>query len=249
MEIVEHPWPDGPDDVIDELASGRAVARELDVSSLRMVLDAEAIERYRRVGADTRAVLEEAASVLDPGMTELEAAAALSAAAWRRDLHSPVLLVAGAERIPRFRHPTPTSSVLGARAMLVGSLERGGLFASLTRYVHFEDPPADLARRFEITDDLLRRMREEATVPGRTLGEAFADLQRWYAEAGFADEWKLHHQGGIGGYRSREVIAKPGEPTVIRAGMAFAWNPSITGAKSEETFVLPPGGGSAEVLT
>lgn len=251
LEIVEHPWPDGPEATIAELVGGGSVkvARDLDVSSLRMVLDDEAIGRYRSVAADTRAALAEAAAAVEPSMTELDAAAVLAAAAWRRGLHSPVLLVGGASRVERFRHPVATSAPLGERVMLVGSFERGGLFASLTRFVHFEPPSADLASRFEVTDSLLRRLREEATVPGRTLGDAFADLQRWYADAGFGDEWQRHHQGGIAGYRSREVIARPGDATVIRAGMAFAWNPSVVGAKSEETFVLPPEGGAAEVLT
>jgi antitoxin VapB len=250
IELVEHPWTDGPDGVIADLAGGdRRVLRDLDVSSLRTVLDDDAIARYRTVGADARAAIDEAAAAVDPSMSELDAAAVLASAAWRRDLHAPVLLVGGASRVARFRHPVPTAAPLGERAMLVGSFERGGLFASVTRFVHFEAPSPDLAHRFEVTDELLRRMREDASVPGRTLGEAFADLQGWYAEAGFADEWPRHHQGGIAGYRSREVIARPGDPTVIRAGMAFAWNPSVVGAKSEETFVLPPEGGAAEVLT
>jgi Xaa-Pro dipeptidase len=93
----------------------------------------------------------------------------------------------------------------------------------------------------------VRRMREEATRPGRTLAEAFADCQRFYAEEGFPEEWRLHHQGGMTGYVSREVIATPHTQQEIRAGQAFAWNPSITGAKAEETFILTEGG--PEVIT
>jgi hypothetical protein len=56
----------------------------------------------------------------------------------------------------------------------------------------------------------------------------------------------LHHQGGLTGYASREVIATPSSREIIQAGHAFAWNPSITGAKAEETFVLLESG--AEVV-
>ncbi len=249
IELVTHPWTGSPDAMVAELAGGVAVvAADLDVAPLRRVLDDEAVAQYRVLGSDTVAVLDEVEPSLHPEMTELEAAALLAAAGWRKGAHLPVLLVAGADRIPRFRHPLPTRAALGERAMLVTCLERGGLFASLTRYVHFAPPPAELTRRLAITDDLLRRLREEATVPGKTMGEAFAECRRFYADAGFPDEWQRHHQGGIAGYRSREVIARPGEQTVIEAGMAFAWNPSITGAKSEETFVLEIGG-STEVLT
>jgi Xaa-Pro dipeptidase len=60
--------------------------------------------------------------------------------------------------------------------------------------------------------------------------------------AGFPDEWRLHHQGGMAGFAAREVIASPETRQEVRVGQAFAWNPSITGAKAEETFVLTDNG-------
>jgi Xaa-Pro dipeptidase len=239
LELVVHPWPSSADDTVRDLVGPGAVT-DLDLQPLRMVLDEETIARYRVLGADTRAALDEATAGLTAATTELEVAGRLAEAAWRRDAHTPVLLVAGAERIERFRHPLPTTAPIGARAMVVTCVERGGLYACVTRFVHLDGtaPVPELA----VTDELLRRMREEATVEGATIGEAFDACRRFYAEAGFADEWQRHHQGGVTGYRSREVLAGPGDPTVIRPGMAFAWNPSVTGAKSEETFVLLEGG-------
>jgi hypothetical protein len=49
------------------------------------------------------------------------------------------------------------------------------------------------------------------------------------------------------GYASREIIATPETRQEIREGQAFAWNPSLVGAKAEETFMLGPDG--TEVLT
>lgn len=249
--IVEHRWTTEADStLLSELAGGAVVAdaADLGVEELRRILDPEAIGRYRTLGADTRSAFDEAIAGLTPESTEREAAARLARGAWRRHGHVPVLLVAGADRLPRYRHPVATDAPLGGRAMLVACVERGGLYASLTRVVDFEEPAPDTARRQAATDELLARLRDEATVPGRTLGEVFGDLRRYYADAGFPDEWERHHQGGIAGYRSREVIATPDDPTVIRSGMAFAWNPSVAGAKSEETFVLLERG-VAEVLT
>ena len=105
----------------------------------------------------------------------------------------------------------------------------------------------ELEQRQEACEVILGRMREEATRPGRTLADAFADCRRFYAEAEFPDEWMLHHQGGMTGYASREIIATPQTHQEIRVGQAFAWNPSVTGAKAEETFVLSEGG--PEVIT
>jgi len=90
-------------------------------------------------------------------------------------------------------------------------------------------------------------MREQATRPGLTLADAFEDCRSFYAEEGYPDEWRLHHQGGMTGYASREVIATPRTHQSIELGQAFAWNPSITGAKAEETFVLTESG--PEVIT
>jgi hypothetical protein len=56
-----------------------------------------------------------------------------------------------------------------------------------------------------------------------------------------------HHQGGLIAYNSRERLALPGDTTMIEAGQAFAWNPSLVGCKSEETFLLTESG--ANVLT
>ena len=122
--------------------------------------------------------------------------------------------------------------------MLVISAQRGGLYANVTRIVELEEPDANLTARKAACDEILRRMREEATVPGRTLAEAFAACQGHYEDVGFPGEWKRHHQGGMTGYASREVIATPDTDDLIEPGQAFAWNPSITGAKVEETFLL-----------
>ena len=131
--------------------------------------------------------------------------------------------------------------------MLVVSAERGGLYANVTRIVDFEEPDSELRRRQEACGTILRRMREQATRPGLTLADAFEDCRSFYAEEGYPDEWRLHHQGGMTGYASREVIATPRTHQSIELGQAFAWNPSITGAKAEETFVLTESG--PEVIT
>jgi hypothetical protein len=46
----------------------------------------------------------------------------------------------------------------------------------------------------------------------------------------------------MAGYTPREIIASAGIRREIKAGQAFAWNPSITGAKAEETFILGENG-------
>jgi antitoxin VapB len=61
---------------------------------------------------------------------------------------------------------------------------------------------------------------------------------RVYRETGFADEWQLHHQGGPAGYEAREFIATPASKQIVKIGQTYAWNPSITGCKSEDTILV-----------
>jgi Xaa-Pro aminopeptidase len=256
-DVVEYEWFAGPGELIPKLAGGSAIGSdapdlsvtEVDVAGvvapLRYHLDGDAIERYRGVAADTMAAVEAACAAFTPAMTETEAAGAVTAACRAAGLFTPALMVAAAARIPRHRHPIPAGAPLGARAMVVVCAERGGLYANLTRFVHFEPPGDELAAKLKACQGILVRLRE-ATRPGRTLADVFADCQAFYAEAGFPDGWRHHHQGGLTGYRSRELIAAPGVANEITAGHAFAWNPSVPGAKAEETFVLTEQG--AEVL-
>jgi Xaa-Pro aminopeptidase len=257
LPVYARPWTEDTAPLLRELSNAAplgfdvpvdgAVLVDDEIAALRRVLDAEAIDRMRSVGAGTHAALAEAADKIEPGMNELDAAAELAAACRRRGLTAPVLLVGGDDRIDRYRHSLPFGATIERRAMLAVSAERGGLFANLTRFVELEPRSPELERRAAACEEILARMRDEATRPGRTLSEAFADCARFYAEAGFPGEWRLHHQGGTTGYGSREVIAGPYTDDRIEAGNAFAWNPSITGFKAEETFVLTAAG--PEVMT
>jgi Xaa-Pro dipeptidase len=257
MGVVEHPWHEESTELLRELSGDVSTGTDFfseigpdlsaEIAPLRYVLDGDAVERYRRLGQDTALALSEAAASLSPDTDELEAAAELSAACVRRNIYIPVLLAASEERLVSFRHPVPHGGPLGRQAMLVACAERDGLFASLTRMISFEEPDPHTLRRQEACEEVLRRMREEATLAGRTLAEAFEDCRRFYAEAGFPEGWRDHHQGGMAGYASREVIATPGTHQEIREDQAFAWNPSLVGAKAEETFVL--GRDGSEILT
>jgi len=150
-----------------------------------------------------------------------------------------LLLVAGEERLFRHRHPLPKGKPLGRAFMAVVCAGRGGLVANLTRMASFGHGEVE-ARYRKVLE--VEAAALSASRPGATLGEVFAGLQEAYARVGFPGAWEEHHQGGVGGYRSREVLATPGHPLALEAGMALAWNPSLSGAKVEDTFLLTEGG-------
>ena len=195
------------------------------------------IRRYKALGRDCSLVMETVCHSLQPGDSEHHAEAEMARHLLARGIQPHVLLVAFDERISEYRHPAPTSKRLKRHAMLIICGQRQGMIVSLTRIVHFGKLPKDLAFRHEAACRV-EAAYWEATVPGATYGEAFAQGQAQYKKEGFAKEWQLHHQGGPTGYAGRDFLVTPGEARLVVPNQAVAWNPSITGTKSEDTFII-----------
>jgi Xaa-Pro dipeptidase len=250
MQVVEHPWYEGFAATLQDLTGAAATGGDFaaedlrdvsaEIAPLRYALDDDAIARYRQLGRDTDAAFDDVQGALSPTTGETEAAASLAAACRERGMFSPVLMAAGERRMSRYRHPIPADEPVRGRVMLVVCAERGGLYANLTRIVGFEESDRETQRRQAACENVLNRMRE-ATRPGRTLADLLGDCQRFYAEEGFPDGWRDHHQGGTTGYASRELVAAPDVHHTVEDRYAFAWNPSLIGAKAEETFLLLDG--------
>ncbi|MCA1248592.1 Xaa-Pro peptidase family protein [Massilia sp. MS-15] len=204
----------------------------------RLVLGLEERERYRLLGREAAEAMGEALRQARPDWTEYQLAGAGAQALWRRGIHPALVLAAGERRLPAWRHPTPTSAPLGARAMLVFCARRHGLYANLSRFVSFGAAPLDAQRAL---------MEVEATglaavAPGNSLSAVYHAFDAAYRHADREDAIREHHQGGITGYRAREIVAGPSTATQLEEGMAFAFNPSFAGLKIEDTFLLGPDG-------
>lgn len=78
--------------------------------------------------------------------------------------------------------------------------------------------------------------------PGTNLSQLFDILKQAYAKVGRPEEWKLHHQGGLAGYNPRELIATEDTNYLLRPANVLAWNPAITGTKSEDTILVKSDG-------
>jgi Xaa-Pro dipeptidase len=240
-EPVPFPWHEGPGAAIARLAGPETLSDaqlERELGPHRQALGEEEVERYRAASADAAAAFVEAIGLLRPEMEELEAAGELARAARNRDLVARVNLVAGEGRQPLHRHPLPTSALLGRHTLLAFTVERGGLHVSMTRIVSFGAPPERLLELVQASAEVDAAVIS-ASKPGTTHGELFEVLAEAYERVGFPGEWRRHHQGGLTGYKGREVFAVPGEPTPLPPIGAVAWNPSITGGgKSEDTVLV-----------
>lgn len=207
------------------------------IAELRYSLTPEEMGKYRRLGKETEASMNAVCKGLKPGVTEHEIAGRLAESLYAKGITPVVLLIAADERIAKYRHPIDTDRAVERCVMLVVCARRWGLILSCTRLVHFGPLPAELRRKHDAVLKVDAALNLSTTV-GATLGDVFRAGQIAYAEVGFPDEWRLHHQGGSAGYGPRDVVATPDDKTRVVVNQAFAWNPSITGTKSEDTILV-----------
>lgn len=252
-QLFAHPWAQADDRTAfihkvtgsGQVLSDRPTGTEtqLPASLLhhkRTLLPAE-LERYRKVGRWASEAMTEVLQQVQPDWTEYQLAGVGAAALWQRGLHPTLTLVAGERRLPRYRHATASSEAIGRQAMLVFCARGCGLYANLTRFVYFGSVPADAADRHQAV------MRVEAAglnacKPGTALNSIYQTLADAYSREGYANAIREHHQGGPTGYLSRELVATPNTTETLAANQAIAWNPSLVGAKVEDTFVILPDG-------
>ena len=221
-------------------------AVESAIASCRFQLTVAEVERYRALGRDAGEIIGAFMNTLTPGQSEREIARQAAAELGAREMHSVVLLVAADERIQRFRHPVPTALEWKRQLMVVVCARRSGLIASLTRLICVGEKPDELARR-TLAAAQVNAALMAATRSGTSGAQLYHVAARAYAAAGFPDEEQLHHQGGATGYRTREWIAHPVSFDHVQVEQAFAWNPSITGTKIEETCIAHAD--SVEIIT
>ncbi len=254
FEIVSEPWYNrgsfaaylGADKHIGRDIPGNDMDMSAEIQQLRMVLSPDERVRMREVSAEATQIMAEVIPAVHPGMTEFEAAALLAGASRKRGGTATVALVGSDERIYRFRHCLPTFKPIERYAMLVLCYRRYGLVTALTRLVYFGTLPDDLLS-IALSVAQVDAEMIHGTQPGKTHADLFALAKQAYIRVGHPEAIEEHHQGGSIGYLSREILATPATDTPIVVGHAFAWNPSIRGAKSEDTILLTEDG--PEVLT
>lgn len=256
FQLKESPWYENPDRLRDDLIRGRKVVSDdgtggtpavMDqIRGLRLSLTELERERYGQLGHDASHAVEATCRGIEAGQTEYEIAAILTHRLIKKGIAPVVLLVAADERIAKYRHPVPTDRQVQKTCMVAAVARQHGLHASLTRMVSFGQPDSDLTHRHQVC------CMADATFiffsrPGEQAKEVLRRAKRIYEKHGFPDEWALHHQGGITGYAPREERVLPDSQRLLREHMALAWNPSITGTKSEDTILIDDSG--FEVLT
>jgi len=207
---------------------------------LREALSETEIARYRWLGEETAAATVESLHQVEPGLSEYDLVAITAANLLRRGILPSVYLFAVDDSIFKYKHAAARGKRLKQYGMLNLCSRKWGLAISITRFVHFGELPADLAARFKSAAQVNAALLD-ATRVGATSEKFFSVAQSAYAAEGFPGEEKFHHQGGPTGYGEREWGATPDGTQTVVNNQAFAWNPSIRGAKAEDTVILRDG--------
>ena len=253
FEVVEVPWYEGAfhtalDDLVDasKLANdgfGPGEDRAGELQELRMRLTSGEADRMRELGADGCRALEDAIRTLRPGMTGREMAAELASRLEVDGIFPSAIFAGGDDRRRSYRHPNVSAAPFERDAMVVIVGVRGGLNIAATRTASIGEPDPELAERHLIAAEA-EAAAIAATRPGNTYGQALQAQLDVYEARGYHDEWKNHTQGGPIGYGAREFgpgpLAAPDRFTKwpVEVGHAVAWNPTVQGAKAEDTFLV-----------
>ncbi len=251
-----NPKKDVRDKIIADLAKGGVIGSDVnypgtvlvsdEFAKLRFSLTDTEIKKYRWLGRETTEAVEQVCRSLKREMNEFEIEFMTAKALRSRGIVPGVLLIAVDDRIYKYRHALAGGAKLDKYAMVNVVAEKWGMSVAVTRFVHFGPLPEELASKLQATAKI-NTLFEVSTVPGKALCEIFDKCKIWYADAGYEGEWQIHHQGGSTGYKSRELAIYPGIEGIVQEKQAYAWNPTITGAKIEDTIIVFANG--FEVIT
>jgi antitoxin VapB len=254
FEPVIAPWHEDNLSSIHRLVDAGAIGTDrvlpglipLDLAPLRAPLTAAEVERLCWLAEHAAVATAETLLEIEPGITEDQMAADVAQRLIAEGILPSVLLMAVDDRIRKYKHAVSRGATLERYGMLNLCARKWGLAVSITRFVHFGAAPQQLVEGFaactEVNANLLHASRS-----GATSADLFAVAVNAYRDAGFPGEDQLHHQGGPTGYLEREWLASPNGMQALAETEALAWNPSIRGAKVEDTALLQ--NGAIEVLT
>ncbi len=255
-QLQVNPWAQGAEraalvreatgggQVLSDRPAGGSAESPLPASLIhrrRVMLPSE-LDRYRQVGRLASEAITEVLTRAQPTWTEDQLAGAGAEAMWARGLHPALTLAAGDRRLPLYRHPLPSGETLGRQAMLVFCARSHGLIVSLTRFVFFEKL-SESDRQLHRTIAEIESVALNHSQVDTPLNAIYHALATAYEQHRYPNAIREHHQGGTAGYGAREVIATAETGDRLAAPMILAWNPSIPGAKVEDTFVLHPDNG------
>jgi len=231
----------GDDDIGCDVGVGGFINVDARFKELRYELTEGEIERYLFMGGKLSTAIEKVLMDIKPGETEAEITGRLCAELWKDRIDPVGYMAAADDRASLYRHPIPTMNRVKKYLMLCINARYKGLVTTITRLAHFGGVPDTLQKQYR-TNAQIECIMIANTKIGEKINLPLMTAIEEYKRIGLPEEWKLHHQGGSMGYYAREIRVTPKNTELILKNQAFCWNPTISGTKSEDGFIVTPDG-------
>jgi len=249
LEVIEYDWWKSERTAIMPFLEGKRILSDTGrygtinvapkIAPFRYVLTKPEIETYRDLGRICDRIMNQEMRKLSPDITELEVQGRLYHSLAAEGIEPLLTIVFGDESALSYRHNLSRNVPLGKKVFVSICARKKGLVLSCTRSVMFERN--EKYRKQHRDNCYIDAVAIANSIPGTKLSQLFDMIKRTYDKVGKPEEWKLHHQGGLTGYNSRELKATGATNYVLISGNVLAWNPTITGTKSEDTILVKNG--------
>ncbi len=194
------------------------------------------MERLRWLGKTLNSIFMEMAKHVRSETSEMELAAEFQYLQSAQGISSDVLIAGSDDRIFKYRHPMPTNKKIEKFVMLHSASRKWGLHAPVTRLYSIGTPMKEFLRVFKAVAEIQASVFD-CLKPGMFYSQILGLLKDWYAQAGYADEWKNHFQGGPTGYvivdADRCLTTK-----TIQSNTPFEWFITVPRSKTAELTLL-----------
>ena len=261
FEPLVHGWDRDPAEAVRRAAGGGgAIASDVwadglccmpgAIAALRTPLTLGEVARYPEVGRGASAVVERTCREIEPGQSEIAIAADLWRGLMVEGFNPTVVLVGVDDRMIRYRHQPPTAARLDRQCMVVVCAQKWGLTAAMTRTVCFGAEAAAEAEEAHRAASAVCAAMMASCRAGVPYSSVWKAAEEAYVREGFPGQWMEHHQGGPISYGDREFLLAPdcsvgsacSGAGLIQVPTAMAFNPSVPGGKSEDTFLVTEAG-------
>lgn len=206
------------------------------------------IKNLRELGKETALIVETVAKNLKSGETEVQVGGTLTGQLVSRGILPEFIMVTADDRMVKFHHSSPKEIPIERMAFISATVHRRGLYVSLTRIVSLGAVTSNWREHQEACNRI-----DAKTIflskPGISVGEIFRWIKRSYENEGYQDEWETHHQGGPAGFYGRDYKATEKESRCLVEHQPVVWNPTVRGAKSEDTILTTRHKELPEILT
>ena len=220
--------------------AGAADANPVLLDREKVLCDNE-IARYLHLGGTFSEVIERFMATIRPCDTEIAIAGGLGKEMWAAGREPVLFLIATDHRIYDYRHPIATDKKLEKYLMISCNCRYKGLVTKITRMAYFGDLPDELREQYGKTIEI-ENIMAGATKPGVDDLEIFELSKKLYADAGYPEMWRVHHQGGPQSYTNGFYLMTQDRHEVVRLNQCYGYNPSITGTKTEDGFIVTEDG-------